>query len=278
MSAASGASRPSRLIEPSITDSRSSSWVCTVPSSSAFAGSAGSRPLMSAATPTSWSVIAAAGATCSCACVAIVDRTVAFTSCTAIRAAMPMAVCWMGSISRLNTSIVALSPASTAVERIVGEHDDEIGVAGVERSECGVLVVDETLRLDELVELIARRIEHLLVDRSLRADEHGSQADRILGETGAEQQEEHERADDEQRQEPRLPEDLGQLLADERLRTDEPPPRAVGVVAHRRGHRRRDGGRAVVGLGEFVDAHVGAPIASAVDFRWRSTTRTNASS
>ena len=101
----------------------------------------------------------------------MVDNTVAFTSCTAIRAAMPIAVCWIGSISRLNTSMVALLAGEHCRQRIIGEHDHEVRVAVVERRECRVLVVDESLRIDELVELIARFVQHLLVDRPLLADE-----------------------------------------------------------------------------------------------------------
>ena len=57
----------------------------------------------------------AAGASPSWAALANVDNTVALTSCTASRAAIAIAVRWIGSISRSNTSIVACSPAITWV-------------------------------------------------------------------------------------------------------------------------------------------------------------------
>ena len=66
------------------------------------------------------------------ASLAIVDNTVAFTSCTAIRAAIAIAVCWIGSISRLNTSIVGLLARHHLGQRIVGEHDHQIDVTVVE--------------------------------------------------------------------------------------------------------------------------------------------------
>ena len=74
----------------------------------------------------------AAGASPSWAALANVDNTVALTSCTASRAAIAIAVRWIGSISRSNTSIVACSPAHHLGQRIVGEHDHQIDVAVVE--------------------------------------------------------------------------------------------------------------------------------------------------
>ena len=168
-------------------------------------------------------------------------------------------------------------PGEDRLERIVGEHDHEIGVTVIERPQRGVLVVDEALRVDELVELLARRVEHLLVDRSVLADEHGAQADRILGESGTEQQQQHERPGDQQGEQTRLAEDLGELLADERLRADEPAPRTVGPAELRRHdgrHRRRFLGCAGRRWGSvrlrrdvvlFVDAHDDAPTVSTPD-------------
>ena len=125
-------------------------------------------------------------------------------------------------------------------QRIIGEHDHQIDVAVVEGAQRCVLVADEALVLDELVQLVAPSVQRLFVDRSLLADEQRVQSHRVLRIAGAEQQQQHERSDHEQDEQARLAEDLDEFLADERLRTDGPPPwpvRATQLRRHDRIHR-----------------------------------------
>ena len=82
------------------------------------------------------------------------DSTVALTSWTAIRAAISTAVCWIGSSLSWRTRIVGAARRTAPAERVVREHDDDVGVAVVEVARRGGLVADEALRVDELVELV----------------------------------------------------------------------------------------------------------------------------
>ena len=145
------------------------------------------------------------------------------------------------------------------------EHDDDVDLAVGELRARLVLAGDHPLGVDELGQLALVRLVQLLVDRPGRTDEERLLDDDVLGVSGAEQQQQRERPDHEQRDQPWLADDLDDLFADERERADHRPPGRV--------HRAQPGrGSPAV----MTSASLG--VSAACSARWRSTTRTNASS
>ncbi len=162
--------------------------------------------------------------------------TLELTRCTASSADTTTPTSWIGSSLSWRISDLGSFPGEHAVQRIGREDHHDVDFAVGERSSSRVLVGGEPLGVDEAFEHLLVLSDGVFVHRRRRSDEQRAQLELLAAVSDAEQQQHDERPEDQESQEPRLANDLDELLAHEREALDDARPGTVDRQPARRPH------------------------------------------